>query len=109
MTIKSVLLAGALCLASVSLLGAKTHEITISEPAMAGTVQIPAGQYDLKVEGENAIFKNLDNNKTFTVPVKEETSSQKFDETEVMTHTEAGTARIFEIDLGGSHTRLEFK
>jgi hypothetical protein len=41
--------------------------------------------------------------------VKEETSSQKFDETEVMTHTEAGTARIFEIDLGGSHTRLEFK
>jgi hypothetical protein len=108
MKLRTILAECALCLASVSFASAKTHDIILSEPALAGTVQLPAGEYSLKVEGENAVFTNLDKDKTFTAPVSQQTGEEKYDRTAVRTDASSGTAKIVEIDLGGSHTKLEF-
>ena len=108
MRLKSWILTGVLGLASVGLVSAKSHEVILSTPTMAGTVQLPAGQYSLKVEDGTAVFRNVDKDTTFTVPVKEENGTEKFDQTQVMTDNSGAAAKIVEIDLGGSHTKLEF-
>lgn len=107
MTVKSILLVGALCLSSVSLVSAKTYDIQLFSPAMAGSVQLPAGDYKLKVDGGNAVLTNA-NNKTYTTAVKVETEARKYDQTAVVTDNSNGTSQIKSIEIGGSNTLLEF-
>ena len=109
MKIQSILLAGLLSLSSVTLLSAKkSYDITLGSPVMAGTVQIPAGEYHVKVEGNNAVFNMVDGDKSFTAPVKMENGQEKYDQTAVVSTTKDGTNRIESIELGGSRTKLEF-
>jgi hypothetical protein len=108
MNLKSILMVGALSLSSVILLNAKTYEIHLYTPAMAGTVQLPAGDYKLKVDGTNAVLKDTDSNKTYTTAVKVETEDKKFDETAVITDNNNGATHIRSIEIGGSNTKLEF-
>ena len=108
MTIKSMLMVGALCLSTVSLVRAKTYEIYISSPSMAGSVQLPAGEYKLKVEGTTAVLTEVDNDKTYVTEVKVESADRKFDNTSVVTSASGGANRIESIEIGGSTTRLEF-
>src|SRR5690348_251391 len=72
MTVRHSMMAAVLCLSSVGLVHAKSHRVILSEPALAGSIQLPAGSYDVKLEGNNAVMKNVDNDKTFTAPVKVE-------------------------------------
>ena len=109
MKLQSLFLAAALCLASVSFINAKSYDITISTPAMAGNVQLPAGLYHVKVSGDSAVFTMVDENKTFTAPVTLENGDQKYEDTAVVTSSKDGTDRIESIELGGSKTKLEFK
>lgn len=108
MKAKSILLTGVLALVSLPLLSAKTYDIILSAPSQAGPLQLPAGEYKVKLEGTNAIFTNVDNGKKFTAPVKLETAPAKFDETAVESTTQNGTAHIKAIELGGSNTQVEF-
>jgi hypothetical protein len=94
------MLAAVLCLSSVGLVHAKSHHIVLSEPTMAGSTMLPAGNYEVKVD--------VDKDKTYTAPVKVESEAKKFDQTVVMTGTSGGESRIQAIELGGSHTKLEF-
>ena len=102
-------MAGALCLASVSFLTAKTYDISISTTAIVGNVQLPAGEYKVKVEGDQATFTGVNERKSFTAPVKMETAPQKYDQTAVVTTSQDGKERIETIELGGSNMKLEFK
>ena len=108
------LLVAALAMASLVFAGtrntksSKSYSITLSAPATAGSVQLKAGQYKLKVEGDNAVFTNVENDKSFTTPVKVQSVDQKFDETRVQTVKEGESDKIHEIDLGGSKTKLDF-
>ncbi len=108
MSIKSMFTVGALSLASVFILNAKTYDIHLYTSAMAGNVQLPAGEYKLKVDGTNAVLKDTDNNKTYTMAVKVETEDKKFDETAVVTNNTNGATHIEAIEIGGSNTKLEF-
>ena len=108
MTLKSILMVGTLSLSSVVLLNARSYDIHLYTPAMAGNVQLPAGDYKLKLDGTNAVLKDSDNNKTYTTPVKVETEDKKFDETAVVTDNDNGTTHIKAIEIGGSTTKLEF-
>ena len=54
MTTKSLLLVATLALAGIA--SAKSYNITLSAPMKAGSVQLPAGEYSLKVQGSNAIL-----------------------------------------------------
>jgi hypothetical protein len=109
MKIKSLVLAGALCLASVSFLCAKSYDFSIGAAATVGNVQLPPGDYKVKVEGDQATFTEAQDHKTFTAPVKMETVQRKFDQTAVVSSKQDGADRIEAIELGGSNTRLEFK
>jgi hypothetical protein len=105
MTMKSLLLIASLALAGI--VNAKSYDITLSTPVKAGSVQLAAGQYSLKVQGTNAIFTNMQTGKSFTTAVKAETADKKFDVTAVISDTRDGDSHITFVELGGSTTKLE--
>jgi len=107
MTKKSLLFLGALALSTVALAGTKSYEIQLIAPVQAGSTQLTAGAYRLRVEGSNAVFTNLDNKHTFVAPVKIATT-QKHEQTAVETKSDTGSPHITSIDLGGSTETLEF-
>jgi hypothetical protein len=100
---KSVLLAGVLALASLTVANAKSYEIEIHEPTRAGKVQLKPGIYTLAVQGDSAVFTDH-RRQSFTTPVKLENGNTKFKSTTV----DSTTDHIRYIELGGSNTRLEF-
>ena len=105
MTTKSLLLTATLALAGIA--NAKTYDIALSAPMKAGSLQLAAGQYSLKVQGTNAVFTNMQTGKSFTTAVKAETADRKFDVTAVISDTKDGDSRITSVELGGSTTKLE--
>jgi hypothetical protein len=105
MTTKSLLLIGTLALAGIA--SAKSYDIVLSSPTKAGSVQLAAGEYSLKVEGSNAVFTNVETGKKFTTAVKSEDAGKKFNATAVDTDSKNGSDQITAIELGGSSTKLE--
>jgi hypothetical protein len=105
MTTKSLLFIGTLALASIA--SAKSYDIVLSSPAKAGSTQLSAGEYSLKVQGTNAIFTNVETGKSFTTAVKVQAGSKKFDNTAVDTENTKSGDQIKTIELGGSNTQLE--
>jgi len=105
---KKLLAVGVLALSSIAVLSAKTYELTLTSLTKAGSVELKAGQYKLKVDGANAIFTDMNSEKSFTTPVKVVVTDKKFDETKVQSTKDGETDRIEEIDLGGSKTKLGF-
>jgi len=104
---KSLLLTGAFALFSL-VASAKTYDIALTGPAMAGSVQLAPGEYHVKVVGNNAVFTDQNNFKQFTAPVKVVKTAGKFDTTAVDSNKQNGTDRIQKIELGGSNTELDF-
>ena len=80
----------------------------LNTPVRAGSTDLKAGQYTLRVEGSQAIFTEARGSESFTVPVKIEKNNRKFGQTSVDMNSENGRENIREIDLGGSTTKLEF-
>lgn len=108
MTVKSLLLTGALALGSLTVANAKTYDIVLSQPTTAGTVQLKPGEYHIKVDGNNAVFTSMDTSKKYTAPVKVQDTGKKFSQTAVDTTNKNGTDQIQTIELGGSSTQLDF-
>jgi hypothetical protein len=103
---KSLLIVGALSLASLGIASAKSYDLVLSAPAMAGTTELKPGEYKLKVDGSQAVITDQQNAKSVTVPVKVQNSDKKFDYTTVESSKQGGMDTIQAIDLGGSNTRL---
>ena len=104
---RSLLLVSALALAGLSVASAKSYSIHIDETLKAGPVTLAPGNYSMKVNGSEAVFKD-ENGKKVTVPVKIENGDKKHDLTAVeSTKTNNGT-KIQSIDLGGTTETLEF-
>lgn len=108
MTMKSFLMVGALGLATFGIANAKSYDIILSDPTMAGTTQLQPGEYKLKIEGSQAVFTDVQDNKTFTAPVKVQNGNRKFDQTMVESTHQGEMAHIDAIDLGGSSMQLHF-
>jgi hypothetical protein len=108
MTAKSLLIIGAFGLASLGIASAKSYDITLTDPAMAGSTLLQPGEYHLKVDGSQAIFKDVQSSKSWTAQAKVENGNRKFGETAVESTQLGDMAHITAIDLAGSHTRLEF-
>ncbi len=104
---KSLILTGAVALFSL-IASAKSYEIALSGPTMAGNVQLAPGAYRVHVKGDTATFINEDTMKSYTAPVKIEQAQQKFDQTAVDTNQQNGSNHIQAIELGGSSTKLDF-
>jgi hypothetical protein len=108
MNAKSLLIVGALGLASLGIASAKSYDITLSAPAMAGNTELRPGIYKVKVEGSQAVFTDVQSSKSWTATVKIESGAVKFGETVVETTQQGDMAHIDAIDLAGSNTKLEF-
>lgn len=111
MTAKSILritALGAFGLASLGIASAKSYDVTLTAPAMAGSTELKPGDYKLKVEGTQAVFTDAQSSKTWTAPVKIENSARKFEQTVVESTHQGDMDHIHAIDLGGSNTKLEF-
>lgn len=104
---KKFVAVAALAFSSLVVVNAKTYDITLSNPAKAGSVQLKPGIYKLKVEGSSAVFTD-GKSKSYTTPVKVETGEKKYDDTRVHSTREGAEDRINQIDLGGSKTKLGF-
>jgi PKD repeat protein len=102
------LLLGVLALATLSFASAKSYTVTLTHSSKAGSQQLTAGDYKVKVDGANAVFTDSRTSKSVTVPVKVETSEKKFKVTSVDSTHDGGADRITSIQLGGSTTKLEF-
>ncbi len=105
---KSILMVAALAIASLSVVSAKSYEIVLTNPALAGQTKLAPGHYTVKVNGSNVEFRNADNSHTTTVPVKVENGATKFGYTAVDTKTDNGVDQIQSIELRDTNTKLEF-
>jgi len=108
MTHKLLLWGGALTLSAVAFAGAKTYDVTLPSAAKAGSVQLAAGEYKVKVDGSNAIFTGEKGRDSVTVPVKIENGDTKYNATAIDTTKQGDSLQITSIELGGSKTKLEF-
>jgi hypothetical protein len=95
--------------AAVSVLGAKSYDITFDQPAKVGNVSLAAGHYSVKVDGNMIHFKNMETGKTADVAGKMGTAAQKYDTTSSTSNAENGVLKVKEIALGGTTTKVEFE
>ncbi len=102
---KTLLLVAAFSLLAVA--APKKYQISLRTPAKAGSAQLAAGDYSVRLEGDKVVFTDA-RNKTVTVPVKVATEKAKFHETAVESSGKAGQEVIEAIDLGGTNTKVEF-
>lgn len=102
-----MLIIGALALSSLGIASAKSYDIRLYATTRLGANELKAGDYTIKVEGSEVIFKAAQGSKSFTVSVKMEQNDKKFDHTTLESTNEGGMDTIHAIDLGGSNTRLE--
>jgi hypothetical protein len=112
MRTKTIFLTGFLLLSTMILANAKTnnktYDVHLYSAAAAGTSQLPAGEYKVKIDGDNAILTEVETRESFTVPVKVQTADKKFEQTAVVTTDKSGATQIEAIEVGGSTTRLAF-
>ena len=108
MTIKNLLLTGALAVASLSIASAKSYDIVLANPTKVANLQLKAGEYKVKLEGTNAVFTAVESGKSFTAPAKLQTAAKKFDMTAVDTDKKTDADHISAIELGGTNTKIEF-
>jgi hypothetical protein len=108
MTIKSILLVGALALSTISIASAKSYDITLTSAAKVGSAHLVAGDYKVTVDGTNVVFTNRDTAKQVNATAKVDTVEKKYDVTAVDTTKNGNEEQINAIELGGSKTKLEF-
>jgi hypothetical protein len=106
MNAKSLLIVGALTLASIGVASAKSYDVVLSAPAMAGTTELKPGEYKVKLQGSEAVFTDQQSSKSFSIPVKVENGNKKFGYTSIESTNHGGMDTIQAIELADSNTRL---
>jgi hypothetical protein len=104
---KKTLMIGVFALASLAFASGKTYNVTLSKPAKVGSLQLLAGNYQLKVDGANAVFTDAKRH-SFSTTVKVENGAKKFEYTAVDSTESGATELVHSITLGGSATKIEF-
>ena len=104
---KKTLMIGVFAIASLAFAGGKTYNVTLSKAAKVGSLQLVAGNYELKVDGSNAVFTDAKRH-SFSTAVKVENGSKKFAYTAVDSTETGDVELVHSITLGGSATKIEF-
>lgn len=108
MTVKSLLITGALAVASLSIASAKSYDIILSSPTKVTNVQLKPGEYRVQLKGNDAVFTEVESGKKFTAPASLKTADRKYDVTAVDTDKKADADHMQAIELGGTNTKVEF-
>ena len=108
MSAKSLLMAGALALASVPLAFGMSYEVVFPTPVQASNVQLAPGAYRVRAKNGEAIFRNIGTGTTYAVPATvEHLASKNHSENVVMGYMN-GEPQIQSIQVGGHHIDLQF-
>ena len=97
-----------LAIASMSLV-AKSYDLTFNNPAVLGSVEVPAGQYQLKFDGARVTLVNTNTGKKVDATAEVQTVGKMFSETTVQSKRVEGKDMVDEIQIGGTKTALDFK
>lgn len=88
----------------------KNYHVTMDASIKAGSVQLPAGEYDLVVDGSKARFTEMKTGKAFEVEAKiDDGAAKKFSITTIHSEVVDGAKRLKEICLGGTKTTVAFR
>ena len=90
----------------LALASAKSYKVSLYEPALAGSTELKPGDYQVSVNGQNAVLRA--GKVESQVPVKVESADTKYDNTSVKYTTSGGKRQIQEIHLGGTKTKIVF-
>jgi len=93
---------------TVWIAAAKSHTITISESGKAGSVDLKAGVYSLKIDGPQVVLTDPKGH-PIGATAKVETADQKFEYTSVVTAKSDGINRIVSVEIGGTRNRIVFE
>ena len=110
-SVKSLILASALCLGGTTFLGAKTRTFTIDKPVMIGSYNVAPGTYRMRVTGNTAEITELNHfadKKPVEVTASVSKGDEKFSRTVVKAVNDGDTDRVTEIDLSHSHDTVTF-
>src|ERR1051325_4013254 len=99
MKARTWLASGAMLLTMAALGSAKSWDVLMHAATKAGPITLPAGDYNVKLKENQAVFVSATSGKKYTVPVKVETAAEKYDQTAVETKTENGSPVIRSINL----------
>jgi len=83
---------------------ASSYHIRIADPTWVGQTQLKPGEYEVKVDGDKVTFKQGKN--VVAVAAKVETAASKFSDTQMDVRTENGQAKLKELDLGGTKSKI---
>lgn len=83
---------------------ASAYHVKISDPTWVGTTELKPGDYLVQVDGDKITFKQ--GKKVIAVSAKVETSASKFSDTQMNIKTENGQAKLKELDLGGTKSKI---
>src|SRR5271156_5443843 len=100
----SKLLLGACVFALGIATAASTYHVKIADPTWVGGTQLKPGEYEVKVDGDKVTFKQGKN--IVAVSAKVETNASKFSDTQMDIKTENGQAKLKELDLGGTKSKI---
>jgi len=106
MTLRSLVVICCLIVSIAGLAAAKSYYFTLAEPAVVGTNELKAGDYEVKVEGTQVVVTDQVHGKSFKLAATLEHSDRRFDGTAVESTSKDGKDRILAITLGGSNTRV---
>ena len=95
-----------LAFAGLAMAGMKTYTVSLLEPAMLGSTELKAGDYQLQVDGVQVTVHA--GKVTAVAPMKEESNGVKYKETTIRLSESGGKQHITEICLGGTTTKLVF-
>ena len=102
---KSLLATGALLLAGFSMAFGMSFEIAFANPVQAGNTELRAGTYSIRQKGDHAIFTNLSNGDTYSVPATVQRLAEKNPTMKVLMSND--NQRIETIQLGGHAVDLQ--
>jgi hypothetical protein len=83
---------------------ASSYHIRIADPTWVGTTELKPGEYDVKVDGDKVTFKQ--GKTVVAVAAKVETNASKYSDTQMDIKTENGQAKLKELDLGGTKSKI---
>jgi hypothetical protein len=83
-----------------------SHRLTLLQPSVVNGVDLKAGEYRLTFTEDKATIVN--GKQSVEAPVKVENVDQKFDNTAIRYTDVGGKAKISEIRIGGTKTKLLF-
>jgi hypothetical protein len=83
---------------------ASTYHVRIADPTWVGQSELKPGEYEVKIDGDKVTFKQGKN--VVAVTAKVETNAAKYSDTQMDVKTENGQAKLRELDLGGTKSKI---